>query len=608
MLIRITKKLADVLRLSPEKKYSNDDFLSWRADYVNEDGFQFVALMNDTSRFTIVINNADEEKLRNLPALFVGVLRETLLTLGVNPKVVDRYVTDMGGASYAKNTDKQKTSHLVYSVKTVWWGLRSMADDVELSLYSNSMSSGPSYRDDDIYPTEIMLAFLARYRMPVLDCRAFDLNVRLDLDGRDAVRKLRVPENISFKRLHRLMQIAFGWQDCHLYSFGLFKKWSNDYYAKPDVKLLLIDDEYDYDPDAKIAAEVKLSDFLPRYRKILYTYDFGDEWRHYIEIVDITENYTGELPLMISGDGDAPPENIGGPGGFSGFLNIINDPSNEEYEQYKEWAKSVNWKPFDFNVTAGQLNHNQWRKRIKPETGVTKPDETPKKTKVIPLNTEKKTRLSDTGASPVPGDKLQSILLYISKNPNRWGTVITETPFGKCDNCGKPSRVIIDDNNANQIAELCDGCYNKMMAIMTGSNIPDIIPKKISVKGKNGKQYDFNVDFLVFATGLRLSAAEAGKLKRKAEVFGSFTDDFGEMMETLKARLQKEVSVKYMDKNGYFANNKAIGYIDYSAERDTYEIVIDGKPYAWEELKKDVECREGWKIKIEFADASDELK
>jgi hypothetical protein len=43
-------------------------------------------------------------------------------------------------------------------------------------------------------------------------------------------------------------------------------------------------------------------------------------------------------------------------------------------------------------------------------------------------------------------------------------------------------------------------------------------------------------------------------------------------------------------------------------ERDAQDVVIDGKPYSWEELEKNISAHEGWKIKIEFASTGDELE
>ena len=359
MNLYITKKLADKLKVTPPGKPVEDTFLSWRAHYVQESGFRFVVFMNDASRFNIVINEAKAAKLKRLPGMFLSVLRDTLLSLNVNPEVIDRYIVELGEITYAKNSDRKKTAQLNANTRSAWWALRDYTADIDLSVEANRDLYNTSGVDEVVVPREKMLELLRRYGLPVIKTRAFDLNVRLDLDGKDAVRRLRVPANMTFERLHKLLQTAFRWKNYHLYDFGLFKEWSDDFYATADVELVVESDQYDAyesNPEAISIAGVKLSDYLPEYDKILYRYDFGDDWHHYIEVENVINDCEDNLPILLSGEGDSPPEDVGGTGGFIEFLEVIANPEHEEYEHYTQWSKSQWWKPFDFEQAARMIN------------------------------------------------------------------------------------------------------------------------------------------------------------------------------------------------------------------------------------------------------------
>ena len=368
---------------------------------------------------------------------------------------------------------------------------------------------------------------------------------------------------------------------------SLFCKFSNIIVF--DVELVMSEEDLDVNPDAVIMKGFKLSDYVPEYCKILYKYDFGDDWHHYIEVENIIEGCEEDLPLLLSGMGDAPPEDVGGSGGFEEFLGIIDDPSHEEHKETTKWAKSQRWEQFDFDAVARRINTNYGR---------------------IISDTEIKTAVLDEAIAEtiiMPLDTARYILDYMVKNPDRWGTVIAPVPQWVCNNCGYPARIIVDDNRANEIGKLCDNCYNRLMAEYTGSSIPDIVPTQISVKGRNGKPVEFEVEFLVFANGMSLTATEMGKRKRRADVYGTIDDDFDTMIETLKSRIKKALSVKYMEKDGYISGTKVVGYIEYNHDRDACDIIIDGMPYTWAELEKNVPVHEGWKIKIEFASTGEEL-
>ena len=356
MNIHLTKKLTDKLKMKPYpgQPANTDGLYSWRANYVQGHGRRFVVFMNDASRLTIVINEAKAAKLKKLPELFLQNLQATLLALNVNPDVVSRYMDELGEITYYKNSDRTQTARLNKCVDAVWYALRDLTNDVELSVWANNYMHGAPDGAEGNYstPRENMIKLFGRYGLSVLKFRALDLNVRLDLGGRDAVRRLRVPATISFDKLHKLLQTAFGWKNCHLHSFGLFKEWSEYYYTKPDIELFMHEDSLEINTDGLLTTGKFLSDYVPEYRKILYIYDFGDDWHHFIEVENIIEDCEEELPILLSGEGDAPPEDVGGTSGFAEFLEAIVDPNHEEYEHMKSWSEMQRWKPFDFEWTA----------------------------------------------------------------------------------------------------------------------------------------------------------------------------------------------------------------------------------------------------------------
>ena len=113
MVIHVTQKLADKLKISPVKAASGSDFLSWRANYVQGRGYRFVVFMNDASRFTIIVNDAKAAKLKKLPELFFKNLVDTLYSLNVNPEVIRCYLEELGEeVIYAKNSNHIKTAQL----------------------------------------------------------------------------------------------------------------------------------------------------------------------------------------------------------------------------------------------------------------------------------------------------------------------------------------------------------------------------------------------------------------------------------------------------------------------------------------------------------------
>ncbi|MFW5891073.1 MAG: plasmid pRiA4b ORF-3 family protein [bacterium] len=73
----------------------------------------------------------------------------------------------------------------------------------------------------------------------------------------------------------------------------------------------------------------------------------GDNWQFLIIFEKIVEDYAHGYPILIDGEENTPPEDVGGLGGYYNFLKIYQNPDHPEYEQMKTWAESQGYKEFD---------------------------------------------------------------------------------------------------------------------------------------------------------------------------------------------------------------------------------------------------------------------
>lgn len=69
-----------------------------------------------------------------------------------------------------------------------------------------------------------------------------------------------------------------------------------------------------------------------------YTNDFGDDWVHQVTVEKVSEAQPGTCyPSCTAGSRACPPEDVGGPWGYSGFLEALNEPRHNEHEHWSEW-------------------------------------------------------------------------------------------------------------------------------------------------------------------------------------------------------------------------------------------------------------------------------
>lgn len=119
-------------------------------------------------------------------------------------------------------------------------------------------------------------------------------------------RVIDILDNQTLDDLHHAIRDAFGWDDDHLYAFFLSGRAWDDLteVARP------VDDDFWDEPDPPTADEVTLADLEPEVgQRWLYLFDYGDELRHQVQVVQVLPAPDGgDFPRIVEQHGDAPPQ------------------------------------------------------------------------------------------------------------------------------------------------------------------------------------------------------------------------------------------------------------------------------------------------------------
>ena len=164
--------------------------------------------------------------------------------------------------------------------------------------------------------------------------RVYQLHIQLEYLEPAIWRRLWVPDTVTLDKLDRIIQTAMGWKNTHMHAFAV----GEVRYAIPDPdwpSRIGTRDERVFDLGAVLADGTT---------EFIYTYDFGDDWRHRIQVEAVMEpGAKNTRPLCVAGANACPPEDVGGPPGYSDFLQAIVDPVHPEHLAMWEW----NGGPFD---------------------------------------------------------------------------------------------------------------------------------------------------------------------------------------------------------------------------------------------------------------------
>lgn len=174
------------------------------------------------------------------------------------------------------------------------------------------------------------------------------MRLHVELSGSSPAiwRRLSVDPRLTLAQFHRVLQHAFDWEDCHLHEFRAADRTR---YAIPSP----------YADDVENAERFVLRDVLAADAPLDYVYDFGDGWRHRVELEEMLTMddadrrrllelagrttkaaATTEPPAAVveAGERAAPPEDCGGIWGYQELLELRAMPADER-AKLDEWGR-----------------------------------------------------------------------------------------------------------------------------------------------------------------------------------------------------------------------------------------------------------------------------
>ncbi len=190
--------------------------------------------------------------------------------------------------------------------------------------------------------------------MPLKRCRAFELEVRLKTNYSWVCRRLTVPADITFEQLATVIKRAYGWwRRENQFHFLLCNE-----KGFPALYLREERDPSTFELPAIVMTGIKLSEYIPKYKSLQFLYDYRADWTMLIDLNTVHDSYIGAIPQLEFGEGNAPPEDVGGANGFEEFLDKLEYGKYAERKEAARWGKSYGYAEFDYWKTSRDVENS----------------------------------------------------------------------------------------------------------------------------------------------------------------------------------------------------------------------------------------------------------
>lgn len=340
-----------------------------------------MVLVNDRNRYAVILYDLRAKDFKNFSRIIVDAIRRVFQEEGIKDEVIDSYLAQSPHVRFTKTINRSLVARMNSACSNARFELRHPPTrqglQVEATMHLNKLSVGSG--NDAFEPNLALYDDLRTLtgQTDIFKGMAVVLKVTLKLENHEIWRRIAVPMYYTFKRLHGVLQVAFDWKDYHLYDFHIFDEDSKTipgyelaHYNHAgylpgglQASLSLVDFELVFEhadkniPTASVD-EVRLEDCVDDAKLWVYVYDFGDFWRHIIEIEAIIDDYEYNYPVCLEGMGTAPPEDVGGETGFDEFVRIMADKQHPEHEAAVEWSRGQLYREFDIDFVNRRLEYS----------------------------------------------------------------------------------------------------------------------------------------------------------------------------------------------------------------------------------------------------------
>lgn len=136
-------------------------------------------------------------------------------------------------------------------------------------------------------------------------------------------RLVAVPGRLKLSELHDVIQLAMGWERKHPYRFDIAgTNYETERPGRPADAL---------DPGGVTLDALRLG----QGSSLTYIYDFTDDWVHHLAVQGVAPS-TLAVPALLGGAGACPPENSGGPGGYTSLVAALRSPNSDAGREARE--------------------------------------------------------------------------------------------------------------------------------------------------------------------------------------------------------------------------------------------------------------------------------
>jgi hypothetical protein len=179
-----------------------------------------------------------------------------------------------------------------------------------------------------------------------------------------------------------------------------------------------------------------------------------------------------------------------------------------------------------------------------------------------------------------------------------------------CDRCRKVLQPY-DTISVADVGVRCYPCFNEEASARMGVDFDHTFLQPVTVNDGAGVEHTFEFRSMLAATGHALYAREAvpaGREGYEFAVLGDFEAKVWDLFRILYERIRRSLAIRHVERGelGWQITNahRLVGRICWDPDRggEVPLLVVDGRPYTWDEIGRMLMSFEGFTLRAEIQD------
>ena len=345
MILCMTRNVQELFHVTELENYANKSDDMWHVTMETYERKRMFFFNHVLTGYTLVFYGLRAKQIKHIEQYLKENLMKLLVFDGFTHVAAEAFIKNQGLLITGKTNNRSIISNTTQRKHATYSFLNFIDHEhtfQKIISHRVNQMLGIGYKS----PRELLDEHIKKIVEVTSSFTGYNLDIKLILEDEHVLRRVVVPNYYTLDDLHIVIQKLFGWKNMHLHEFTNTRNKLSYAPSNQDI------DGFESSLNSKT---ITLQDAFDTFDEWIYTYDFGDDWKHEI-FCRMSIHQKDPIKTYCSYyEGKNVPEDVGGIPGYKHFTSVMKDKNHIEYQSYQDWLRAIEYEKFEYHSVNASL-------------------------------------------------------------------------------------------------------------------------------------------------------------------------------------------------------------------------------------------------------------